>query len=309
MAALTDTVTTSEMNLALDREFILNYMKEYDRLAEILGIFSPEVIQAGTALYQTKITGKLNDSKTDGSSSGTSYVEGDLVALSKYETKKTPMGSVDPAPYRKLTTAAAILKSGYEVAVMRTDAKMLSHARSAVVSKFFDFLKTGTGAATGAGLQELLANMTANLADAMEDNGDSAGSVVHFMNRQDAAAYLGKAPITTQTVFGMTYLESFLGVERVFLTNKVEKGTVIATPTDNIHVFGLDFSALASADLAYTQSSGGLIGVAHRPAYDRVSAETNVLTGTLLFPEVADYIVKGTISAAAEGAGGDVPTV
>ena len=83
------------------------------------------------------------------------------------------------------------------------------------------------------------------------------------------------------------------------MTNKVAKGTIWATPVENIHIFGVDFGALASGGLSYAQDSSGLIGVAHKPAYDRVSTETNVLCGTYLFPENADYIVKGTIAPVA----------
>lgn len=297
MPALNNTISTKEMNFSLDQELLRSYSGEYDRLAEVLGIFSVETVAAGTALFQTKITGALNDSAdTDaGTSSGTAYVEGDEVALSKYQADKTPIAVTKVVPYRKLTTADAVLKSGYEVAVMRTDQKMLSNVRNSVLAQFFAFLANGTGAATGTNLQAALANVDGTLGDSLETNGDSdANGVVHFVNRMDAAAYLGTQPITTQTAFGMTYLETFLGVERVFLTNKVQAGTVIATPTDNVHAFGLDFGALSAGGLAYAQQSSGLIAVAHTPYYDRVGVETHVLSGLTLFPEVTDYIVKGT---------------
>lgn len=288
MAVITNTTVKDDINLALDVEFVKAFTGEADRLMEVLGIFAPETRTAGTALYQVKVEGALSPE---------AYTEGDEVPLSKYTVKKEPMGSFDPVPYRKLTTAAAIAKSGYEAAVLRTDRKMLSDIRRDALSKFFAFLKTGTGAATGKTLQAALANMDANLADAMEANGDGAPEgVVHFINRQDAAGYLGTQPITTQTLFGMTYLEDFLGVQRVFLTNQVDKGTVWSTPTDNLHVYSLDFSELASAGLSYQTQDGGLIGVAHGPAYDRASVETHVMGGMLLFPEVKDYMVKATIA-------------
>ena len=83
----------------------------------------------------------------------------------------------------------------------------------------------------------------------------------------------------------------------VFLTNKVDKGGLYVTPAENVHIFGLDFGALSQAGLAYATDANGLIGVAHGPAYDRVSVETHVLSGCTLFPEVKDYIVKGTVAA------------
>lgn len=299
--ALPNQINASAVNVALDQEFVANFKHESDRLMEVLGIFKPEVMRAGETLYQRKITGSLNNDKdTDnGRSSGTSYVEGEEVALSKYEATKTPVGTVDIEPYRKATTAAAIAKSGYEVAVLRTDRKMLSNVRGQILSKFFTFLGNGTGTASGTNLQKALAKADAKLGDTLEANGDETSEIIHFINRQDAADYLGSANISTQDRFGLTYLADFLGVQRVFLTSKVASGSLYVTPVENIHIFGLDFSSFAAAGLAYTTDESGLIGVAHTPAYNRVSAETHVINGTFMLPEVKDYIVKGTIAPSA----------
>lgn len=237
-----------------------------------------------------------------GSSSGTAYVEGDEVALSKYTVTKTPIGDLSPIPYRKMTSAKAILQDGYTKAVLDTDNKMLSQIRAQIINQLFTFLATGTGTpAAGVSvtnLQKALAYGDAALENAMETNGDTAdGAFVHFVSRNDAADYLATANISTQTLFGLTYIESFLGVERVFLSNKVTDGTVIVTPAENIHAYGIDFGALADGGLVYVTSDNGLIGVAHKGAYDHASAETNVMSGLQLVPEKLNYIVKSTISA------------
>ena len=311
MAAIANTTDAAALNAALDVEFTKNFQGDMDRLMEIVGIFGVETIAAGTTLKMLKVTGALNDAKTDaskssdtgetavtlGSSSGTAYVEGDEVALSKFTAAYEAVAEAVAKPYRKLTTAAAIQRAGYDVAVLKTDQKMASLIRNDIVSQFFTFLANGTGAATGKTLQACAANVDATLGDALETNGDSSSRIIHFVSRQDAAEYIGNATITDQSAFGLTYLENFVGLTNVFLTNKVAKGTMYATPAENIHVFGVDFSTLAQAGLPYSTDASGLIGVAHTPAYDRVSVETNVLTGATLFPEVKDYIVKGTISA------------
>lgn len=292
MAVIDNTTVTNDVkNAALDVEFIENFKGEYDRLAEILGIFSPETMVAGHVLNQIEITGKLTDASD--------YAEGDEVPLSKYTVKKTPVDTIKVEPYRKLTTADAINAAGYEVACLRTDAKMLSNVRTKIIDKFFAFLKNGTGSANAKTLQAALAKVDATLGDTLEANGDETSNLVHFVNRQDAADYLADAAISTQTMFGMTYLQDFLGVQRVFLTNKIEAGSVFVTPTENIHIFGLDFANLATAGLPYATESNGLIGVAHTPAYNRVSVETHVINGTVMLPEVTDYIVKGTIAPGA----------
>lgn len=287
MAALTNTVTTADVVEALDREFIANFTGELSRLTEVLGIFGPEVVAAGTAMYQYTVTGSLDE---------TSVAEGDEVPLSKYEVDKTPIGEHTMKPYRKLVTAQSIAKAGFENAMLRTDRQMVKDIRADILDGFFAFVKTGTGAATGTGLQATLAQVDAKLSDTLETNGDSAGRIVHFVNPYDIADYLGAAQVTTQTVFGMSYLQSFLGVGDIFVTNKVEAKTVWATPVENIHLYGVDFASLAQGGLDYTVSDGGLLGVHHTPNYSRTSCETYALVGCDLLAEVKNYIVKGTIS-------------
>lgn len=290
MAVITNTITTNETVEALNIQASLNFMGDYDKLAEILGIVAPEVVAAGTALYQYEISGSLNASQA---------AEGDEVPLSKYTLAKKPMGEVALKKYRKMTTAEAILKGGFENAVMKTDAKMLAHVRADIVSEFFGFMENGTTTATGTGLQAALANADAQLQVKLEANGDEGGSFVHFVNPLDVAAYIGNAPISTNTAFGMTYLQDFLGIQNVVVTAKVAQGKFYVTPAENLHMYGVDFGALAQAGLAYNVQAGSLIGVAHEAEYNRVSAETHVVTGATLIAEVLDYIVKGSVEAAA----------
>ena len=346
MAAPTNIITANDIDAALSQEFVANFKGDFDRLAELLGIFGVSRRAAGTALYQYTVSGSLNNTAnaagayfktadTDivagktyytvsnsvysavanptkanlgsyyeldilGSSSGTAYVEGDLVALSKYTVTKTALPDLSPVPYRKMTTAKAILQDGYEPAVLKTDKKMLAQIRAQIITQFFSTLANGSatqGAVTVAGLQECLALMDAKVLDNMETNGDETdAALVHFVNRQDIAAYLANAAISTQTAFGMTYIKDFLGVQNIFVTNKVASGTAYATSAANIHAYGIDFGELSQGGLVYQTESNGLIGVAHKGAYDYASAETNVMTGLQLIAENLDYIGKFTFT-------------
>ena len=346
MAAPTNIITANDIDAALSQEFVANFKGDFDRLAELLGIFGVSRRAAGTALYQYTVSGSLNNTAnaagayfktadTDivagktyytvsnsvysavasptkanlgsyyeldilGSSSGTAYVEGDLVALSKYIVTKTALPDLSPVPYRKMTTAKAILQDGYEPAVLKTDKKMLAQIRAQIITQFFSTLANGSatqGAVTVAGLQECLALMDAKVLDNMETNGDETdAALVHFVNRQDIAAYLANAAISTQTAFGMTYIKDFLGVQNIFVTNKVASGTAYATSAANIHAYGIDFGELSQGGLVYQTESNGLIGVAHKGAYDYASAETNVMTGLQLIAENLDYIGKFTFT-------------
>lgn len=299
MAATANQVNAAAINASLDQEFVANFRQQYDRLAEILGLFGVTTKTAGTTLKQFTVSGELNNAAGADSSSGTAYVEGDLVALSKYTLTPKPVGEMKLVPYRKQTTGQAIVENGYENAVLREDAKMLNNVRGQVIGDFFKFLANGTGSATGKTLQAVLAASEATLGDALENNGDASSRVIHFLNRMDVYSMLGEKDITTQTVFGMNYFQSFLGITDVFVSSKVPSNTVYTMPVENVHPFGLDFGSLADAGIDYTTDGSGIIGVSHTPAIDHVSVDTNVACGLTLVPEITDYIVKGTVAASA----------
>lgn len=290
MAAKDNNIGTAQICTALDQEFVENFQHEYDNLERVLGLFPAETVSAGTALYQLKVTGQLSASVP---------TEGDVTPLSRYKVEKVPVGDMSIKRYAKQTTAEAILKGGFEISVTKTDKKFQQQLRAGIVADFFTFLANGTGTAYGIGLQATLALVDATLQDVCETYGDEPGSVVHFVNQYDIAEYLGKAEVTTQTVFGMQYLKSFLGVENILVTNRVPQGTVYATPVENIHVRGIDFAALGDAGLAYETNSLGLLGIHHVPDHDRGSADTYAMVGASFLPEILDFIVKGTIYDAA----------
>ena len=290
MAVLENTVLAENIAKAQDIEMITRFNGEMDRLTEVLGLMPPEIVAAGTAMLQYVVTGDLN---------ATTVAEGDEVPLSEYSVDPTQLDPIELKPYRKLTTAQAVLKGGYENAVAKTDAKMIAQVRKGILDGFFGLLGNGTSSVSGEGMQAVLAQAAAKIQNETENNDDFTGSPVYFVNPFDIADYLGNAQVSTQTVFGMTYIQSFLGVQNIMVTNKVAKGTVYATPAENIHIYGIDFSALAAAGMEYTTLDGSLIGVHHQPAYNRTSSETYVLSGALMVPEYKNYIVKGTVSPSA----------
>lgn len=288
MPAPDNTITSNEVLRSADVEFAANFKNELVQLQTALGITGVETVTAGTTLYQRKITGTLEESTPE---------EGDLVKYSKYQYTETPIGKLEIKRYAKLTTAEAIQKAGVDAAIDRTDAKMMGDLYAKFWKDFFTFLGTGTGTATGEGLQAAIAKSRAELAKALEKNNDIlSGNVVWFMNPDDTAEYLAKAPVTMQTVFGLNYLESFLGVNNVFETTAVEAGNIICTPAENLHLFTIDFGALAGAGLTYENLDYGLFGVKHEPVIDRGAVATHVMTAADLVAEVKDYIIKGTIS-------------
>ncbi|MFR3450409.1 MAG: hypothetical protein ACLTSX_00885 [Collinsella sp.] len=136
MPAPENQIAAADVVTALDVEFIENFTHDVNQLMEVLGIFGVETMNAGTALYQYKVTGSLNTNEV---------AEGDEVPLSKYTVAKTPIGELETKPYRKLTTRQAILKAGFEERrPPRLDDKMGKDMRADIVKAFFTFLGKGT---------------------------------------------------------------------------------------------------------------------------------------------------------------------
>lgn len=299
MAMTPNTIVAADVVESLNIEFNSNFEKQiYDFIGR-LGLEEPQVMAAGTALYQLTVTGALNNAATADSSSGTSYVEGDEVALSHYAVSKTPVGELAFKPYRKRTTAAAIQKGGYEQSVLRTDREMLNDLRTQLLGGFFTFLTGNASAstATGQGLQACLAQMDAKMNDLLETKGFAASRTVRFVNPYNIADYIGTANVGLAELYGMQYLQNFLGATDIVVTNKVTKDEVWMTPVSNIRLFAADFGELSRGGLSYTVSDHGIIGVTHEVNYARVSTETHVLSALTMMNEYADLVVKGTITA------------
>ena len=199
--------------------------------------------------------------------------------------------------WRKVTTAEAISEKGFGQAVNDTNDKMLRHIQQTIRNAFVSFLGTGTGSASGATLQATIAQSWGQMQILFED---TAVQAVHLVNPLDIADYLATAQISTQTAFGFSYIESFLGMGTVILASDVPKGKVYTTAAENIVCY---YIPVSSADMAQafdlTADSTGLVGIHTGADYSTMTAETVAASGVGLFAEKIDGIVVGTISAGA----------
>lgn len=285
---MAEPIKAADMAKVLDIDFVNQFEQGINQLVNLLGIAEPEVLHAGHQIQQYEITGKLEDG---------AVAEGSEIPVSNYKIAKTEAHVVDLKQYRKQTTKQAILKSGYENAMSKTDHKMVRDVQGTIRKSLFDFLAAGTGKATGATFQAAFAAAWGELANELSKL-DTAGTPVFFANPLDLADYLGAANINNvESAFGFTYLQNFLGLGTCVFDANVKRGTVIATPAENINCYAVDLAGLSQAGFDYAVDETGLIGVHHSPKYENGTAETYADTGVLLFPEVKNFIVKSTISA------------
>ena len=280
-------IKTTDLARVREVEFTLLFSESVKKLMEALGVTRKIAKQAGAVLKTYTATGTLEDG---------AVAEGETIPLSHYTTEAVTYKEITLLKWRKATTAEAIIERGYDQAVTMTDDRMLKDVQKGIRSRFFEFLATGTATATGTGLQAAIAQAWGQLQVLFDD--DDVQSV-YFINPLDVAEYLATANVTTQTAFGMTYLENFLGMGDVFLNASVPQGKLYATAKDNLILY---YIPVNGADLgeafAFTADETGYIGIHEQADYTDMTAQSTVVNGMELLAERLDGVVVGTISAA-----------
>jgi hypothetical protein len=283
--AETNLIKKADLAKAREIEFTYNFSENVRKLMEALGVTRKIAKQAGTVIKAYKAVGTLQDGDV---------AEGDTIPLSKYTTEPVNLGEITLKKWRKATSAEAIVERGYDQAVEMTTDRMLRDVQKAIRSDLFSFLATGTGTANGANFQAVLAQAWGQLQVKYEDDAIQA---VYFVNPLDIADYLAEASITTQTAFGMTYVEDFLGLGTVIMNASVPKGKVYATAKENIVLY---YIPVNGADLGeafdFTSDETGYIGIHETPDYTNMTASDTVVNGMVFFAERIDGVVVGTIA-------------
>jgi hypothetical protein len=288
MFAEENMVSAADLAKVRDVDFAERFTTGIETLMKMLGVTRKIEKKAGEVLKVYKVAGTLENGVV---------AEGEVIPLSKYHTTYEPIGEAELKKWRKVTTAEAISEKGYGQAVNDTNDKMLRQIQQGIRSAFVNFLATGTGKADGNGMQATLAQAWGQMQVLYED---TSVQVVHLMNPLDVADYLATAQITTQTAFGMSYVENFLGMGNVILASDVPKGKIYTTAAENIVLY---YIPVSSSDMAQafdlTADATGLVGIHTGANYSNMTAETVAASGVGLFAEKLDGIVVGTIGAGA----------
>lgn len=287
MSAEENVITREQMAKVRELDYAKRFGENIENLLKMLGVTRKIPVTAGTVLKVKEVTGTLESGIVD---------EGDIIPLSQYETTWTPIGEATLNKWRKASTAEAIIKGGFDQAVNDTDSKMIRDIQKDIRTALVTSLATGSGSASGDGLQAALADAWGQLQTAFEDDDIQA---VYFVNPEDIADYLKTATITTQNAFGFKYVEDFLGLGTVIITGAIEKGTFYATAAENIVVYYIDVNesnGLGDAFDFTTDSETGLVGIHEESNYTRLQSETVAVSGVNIFAEMPAGVIVGTIS-------------
>ena len=270
------TISTQFTTSAREVDFVTRFNDNWDALRTILGIMRPIRKAPGTKLvsYKAEVDGDLQG--------GATVAEGDEIPFTKMKVSPVTYGDIEVAKYAKSVTIESVAKYGAEVAVEKTDDAFLvalqnkqlalAQAKGKVLAKFMGMDKDVT-------------------------------EVVGFANIMDFYDYLGDKEITTQTMFGLTYVQNFLGYNTLFLLpdKYVAAGKVIATPVENIDLYYVDPSDSDFAKLGLNYTAKGetnLIGVHVEGDYSRATGDMYAIMGMKLWAEYLDGIAVATVTPA-----------
>lgn len=297
MAAKNNVTTTGQFSTSVrEVDFVTRFADNWDALRSIMGIMRPIRKAPGTKLvsYKASVDGTLQG--------GTSVAEGDEIPFTKMKVEPVSYADIEVAKYAKSVTLESVAKYGADVAVEKTDDAFLVALQNKILGEFYTFLGTGTLTLSETTWQRALAMAKGKVLDKFAGMDKDVTEIVGFANILDAYDYLGDKEITVQTVFGLNYVENFLGYRTLFLLpdKYIAQGTVIALPVENIDLYYVDpgDSDFAKLGLNYTvKGETNLIGVHVEGDYSRATGDMYAIMGMKLWAEYLDGIAVATVGA------------
>lgn len=272
-----------------EADFVSRFTHNWKALMEIYGIMRPIKKAPGTKLAAVKASIELENGAVP---------EGEEIPYSLAKVEPVEFADLTLEKYAKAVSLEAVVKYGAQNAVAKTDEAFLNQLQSMIQTRFYDFLQTGTLTDNQPTFQAGIAMSIGNVIDKFQAMDMDTTSIVTFANTKDAYKYLGAAELTVQNLFGIKYIENFMGADRLILSSHIPEGKVIATPTENIDLYYIDPSdpQFGALDLNYTVDGElPLIGFHAEGNYSHAVGEVYALLGMALWAEYIDGIAVTTI--------------
>lgn len=277
---------------AREVDFVTRFNDNWEALRNILGIMRPIRKAPGTALVSYTADVTLADGDVE---------PGHVIPYSKSTITAVSKGELNIQKYAKAVPIEDVNKYGAAIAVEKSDDAFLTKLQNVVMGNFYTFLNTGSLTGSASNWQGALAKAQGEVLNKFATMQKDVTAVVGLANILDAYDYLGAADITVQTQFGLTYVENFLGYSTLFLLpeTQIARGTVIATPVENIDLYYVDpsDSEFAKLGLNYTtQGETNLVGFHAQGNYGTAVGESYAIMGMALWAEYLDGVAKVTFT-------------
>lgn len=280
---------TKEANItvqAREQDFVTVFNDNWNALRAIMGVSRPIRKAPGTKLVSSKATLTLQSGAVG---------EGEEIPYSLATVVPVAYADITIEKYAKAVSIEAVAKYGAEVAIQKTDDAFLTELQKVVLGRFYTFLNTGALTSAEGSWQKALAMARGRVIDKFNKMRKDVTDIVGFANVLDFYNYLGTSDITVQTMFGLTYIQNFMGYSTLFLLSDpdIPQGKVIALPVENIDLYYIDpsDSDFARLGLQYTvQGETNLIGFHANGNYSTAVGESFAIMGMTLWAEYLDGI-------------------
>ena len=275
---------------AREKDFVTRFGLNWDALREVLGIMRPVEKEAGTQLVAYTASVALEDGDVEA---------GNVIPYSKATITQTTKADLSLKKYAKAVPVEDVDKYGAAVAVEKSDEAFLNELQNVVLDDFYSTLKGDPSAMKEAysTFQMAVSMSIGKVKDKFKKLRRNITSVVVFVNTLDVYEYLGSANITIQNLFGIEYVKDFLGAQTLILSSELDRGQVIAIPSDNLVLYYIDPSSeFTKLGLVYTTDGDtNLIGFHAQGNYGTAVGESFALMGMKLWYEYADGVAISEI--------------
>lgn len=277
----TNLTVTGDLAKVQSIDFTNRFGENLSKLMEAMGVTRQLPLQQGMLIKTYTGSVDLQDGNV---------AEGAIIPLSKVETTPGLSKEIELKKWRKAISGEAIQRHGFDQAVTQTDNEMLRLIQRNIRKELFEFMEQGQQTENLAdGLQGALATAWGQVETLFEDDG---ADTIAFVNPLDVADYIANANVTTQNVFGMTFITGFTNV-RVITNTSVPQGKIYATAPENLVVA---YIPIPNSELArtfnLTSDETGYVGIVHGNTNKRLTTETVAVSGLTIFAERLDGVVK-----------------
>ena len=297
MAAKANLTKAADINVTIrEIDFVTSFQKTWQALREIMGIMRPVRKEPGSKLVSYEARVALQSGEVG---------EGEEIPYSKASVIPVAYSDLKIEKYSKAVSIEAVNMYGAANAVNRTDDAFRTELSTNVLERFYTFLQTGSLTSVETTFQMAVSMAIGRVVDKFKKMRRDYSRIVVFVNTLDVYSYLGAANITIQNLFGIQYVENFMGADLMIITSEIPKGKVIATPAENIVLYYVDpgDSDFEQLGLNYTVAGEeiNLIGFHAEGNYRTAVGESYALLGMKLWAEYLDAIAVVSIGATQTG--------
>lgn len=270
-------------------DFLYRFQEDLRDFINVLGLFNQREVTEGYTI-KTKVaddTVTLQDGRVP---------EGEIIPLSYVEFGEGSQVEMESLKWRKQVTYENIQKYGFDEAVDRTDREVIKEIQKNIREDIFSFVDE-KAVATESIKADSLQAAVATAWGTLEALFEGSNSTIAFANPMDIATYIANAEVSTQTAFGISYLQAFSNTT-ILSSNRVKRGEILATVPDNLNLYYIPAHSEGGQAFNLRTDDSGYIGVGRQLIYQNASIDTLFVSGIRILPEFENGIVKVPLKAA-----------